>query len=396
MKHELKTIKNTYKKTEAGVDRVMEMGEDVTDLRLLVSQLSSSIDGTNDLMARTVAITSEIKNRMENARVGEETITKFAKSWRMLLFSAGLFSTELALVGHYFGEGFSNCKYKWHACSYIFDVFSMTCLSAAAGSNPERIVWSLREKFFVTLCGVIMGLGYLLRGDWYKGAFASLVTALLFQGLARLYSTIPERQLNDALVRVFKLLPFILLIILYIGVTSLKCVLNAKEPGEECTDTSIEKDCKTVWQQCENPLLPAKLVCWFFWVTFALAQILPLVLKKEQMASWQNIISMQNLSRTDITCAILYSNQTLLALACQALTNLEEVGNEMGTVLNIVTISFQIHLVLFLLVVMTLAFFGKYHAQKRRAISGDNDDRYGPDSFLRNDTSGVARGDDAL
>jgi hypothetical protein len=41
MKHELKTIKNTYKKTEAGVDRVMEMGEDVTDLRLLVSQLSS-------------------------------------------------------------------------------------------------------------------------------------------------------------------------------------------------------------------------------------------------------------------------------------------------------------------------------------------------------------------
>ena len=48
----------------------------------------------------------------------------------------------------------------------------MTCLSAAAGSNPERIVWSLREKFFVTLCGVIMGLGYLLRGDWYKGAFA--------------------------------------------------------------------------------------------------------------------------------------------------------------------------------------------------------------------------------
>ena len=59
-------------------------------------------------------------------------------------------------------------------------------------------------------------------------AFYSLVTALLFQGLARLYSTIPERQLNDALVRVFKLLPFILLIILYIGVTSLKCVLNAK------------------------------------------------------------------------------------------------------------------------------------------------------------------------
>ena len=35
-------------------------------------------------------------------------------------------------------------------------------------------------------------------------------------------------QLNDVLVRVFKLLPFILLIILYIGVTSLKCVLNAK------------------------------------------------------------------------------------------------------------------------------------------------------------------------
>lgn len=48
----------------------------------------------------------------------------------------------------------------------------MTCLSAAAGSNPERIVWSMREKLFVTLCGVSMGASYLLRGDWFKGTFA--------------------------------------------------------------------------------------------------------------------------------------------------------------------------------------------------------------------------------
>ena len=55
-----------------------------TNLTLLsfMHTRTHSIDGTNDLMARTVAITSEIKNRMENARVGEETITKFAKRWR--------------------------------------------------------------------------------------------------------------------------------------------------------------------------------------------------------------------------------------------------------------------------------------------------------------------------
>ncbi|GMH73088.1 hypothetical protein TrLO_g12050 [Triparma laevis f. longispina] len=401
MKIELKGLKRTYEKTEKGVERIMGMGEDVTELRVLVGELSSSMDTTTSLMARTVAITSEIKNRVANNNLGEETITKFAKRWRLLLFGCGLLSIELALIGHYFGEGFSKSSYKWGATSYIFDVFSMTCLSAAAGSNPERIFWSIREKLFVTLCGVCMGASYLLRGDWLKGTFAVFVTPITFQAMARMYATIPEKQLNDALIHVFKMLPFTLLLILYVGVTSLKCVLNSVEPDEkygtdECAElkpgTHEPHGCYTVWEQCENPLLPAKLVCWFFWVTFILAQIRPIVVKKERLSSWQNIISMTNLSVSDIVVSVLYFIQTLLALACQALTNLEQTGSEMTSMLSTVTWAFQIHLALFLVVCVALAFLGRKTLVKKRG----GGDRFGPDSFLRDDTSGVARGDDAL
>lgn len=41
MKIELKGLKRMYEKTEKGVERVMGMGEDVTELRVLVGGLSS-------------------------------------------------------------------------------------------------------------------------------------------------------------------------------------------------------------------------------------------------------------------------------------------------------------------------------------------------------------------
>lgn len=67
----------------------------------------------------------------------------------------------------------------------------------------------------------------------------------------------------------------------------------------------------------------------------------------------------------------------------------------MTSMLSTVTWAFQIHLAFFLVVCLALAFLGRKKLVKRRTVMG-GENRFGPDSFLRNDTSGVARGDDAL
>ena len=137
-----KVVKELKGKVEGSEKRAVDTDKRVDDAKKILDDLGGKVE--------------EIEKRKDTtgAAVHFGSIY-YSRRWRLLMFLGGLVAPGFRLVWAL--QNSNKGQDRWSYAGLAFWVFSNLCLCGAGIGNPRNIS-SWKEKLFVGMCGVLMGL----------------------------------------------------------------------------------------------------------------------------------------------------------------------------------------------------------------------------------------------
>lgn len=229
----------------------------------------------------------------------------------------------------------------------MFEIFGGVCSIAAAFGNPRNFE-SRNEKLFIILCSLTYPAYLFLRlyisnnlSAFVWGCISTPIFPPCFLACIKLYSKFSDRRLAAAITTIFKSLPGLFGSMLYIGTSSLQCIMNSKP--------EVELDERGFIKICQNPTLPTNFVSLYLATSWFLTYVVPPLLPSDRTLTWSDVMKL-DMGKVEGLQFTLFCTFSMEALVAYALTDNE--GGELNDLLGGLILIIQINASIFAIIAL--------------------------------------------
>ncbi|GMH90227.1 hypothetical protein TrST_g12950 [Triparma strigata] len=276
----------------------MENAADLQDIRKLLKEQGVALAQVKEMLKQETESKERLSAKVEEQRLRIVTLEaqvsqlsppvqtgKVVRKWRVVFVLGSLVPHAFALASLKYGDK------RFGAAARMFEMFGLVCSIAAAGGN-SRNYGSWNEKLFIVVCSLSVAAYYAIRA-YALSSLGYLITASgltlllppIYLAANKLASKLSDRKLGAAATEGLKSLPGVLIPILYISSSSLRCIMDASP------DDKIDE-----WgyiEGCENPSQPTYMVSAFLATSWTLTYIIPPLLPSHQTMTWSDVMELK-------------------------------------------------------------------------------------------------------